>query len=74
MQSSWCVHFFATTFFSHSGACLMQLDRCGRVGVDSTVGDGTTVAPAQGSPVATCGGELAFGFEANCMGFLPGYN
>jgi hypothetical protein len=36
----------------------MRLDRRVRVGVDSTVGDGRTVSPAQGGTVATSGGEL----------------
>lgn len=48
-----------TKSFCHSGACLMRLDRRGGVEVDSTVGDGTTVALAQGGPVATSGGEMA---------------
>ena len=48
-----------TKSFCHFGAWLMRLDRRGKVGVDSTVGDGATVASVEGGPVETSGGELA---------------
>jgi hypothetical protein len=51
--------FIRKVFLTFWGMSDAAIDRRGRVGVDSTVGDGTTVAPAQGGPVATSGGELA---------------